>query len=157
MARRTLPVAERVTRTPTTDAIRTRLGGRARTLPGVGRLVLVHHAGRSIAGVVLFVSESSCDVWLGDNLVRRVPTAQALPLEGVADASVHAIAADAARFAALSEGSRVRFELRSGAPEEGTLIEKCRFGALIVRADGGIVGVGFRRIAPAPRSGGLAN
>ena len=29
---------------------------------------------------------------------------------------------------------------------EGTLVEKCRFGALIERGDGAVIGAGFRRI-----------
>jgi hypothetical protein len=146
MTRRSLPVAERVPRTPTVDAMRTRLGGRVASRPGVGRLVFVEHHGRHAAGVVLFVEDGQCDVWIGENRVLRVRGELPPPLEGMADAAMTAVATDAERFAALQEGSFVTYSTPGHPDRDGTLVEKCRFGALVLRPDGGIVGVGFRAL-----------
>ena len=43
---------------------------------------------------------------------------------------------------------RVRYRHDSGT-DEGTLLEKCKFGALVERDDSTIVGVSFRRLWPA--------
>ena len=56
-----------------------------------------------------------------------------------------AVSRDARSFAALSEGERVQYQ-HEGGIGEGTLVEKCRFGALIQRADGAVIGAGFRRV-----------
>ena len=137
--------------------MRMRLGGRAASREGVGRFVYVSNGAHRVAGVVLFVDESSCDVWLGDNVVRRVAADDLAALEGIADPSLRAIAVDVEIFDSLAEGIRVQFEPTAGAREEGMLIEKCRFGALVLRADGAIVGVGFRRVRPLPASSSWAN
>jgi hypothetical protein len=146
MARRFLPVAERVARTPTVDAMRTRLGGRARSEPGIGRLVYVERSAHGATGVVLFVAADHCDVWIGENRVLRVRGATPPPLEGAPDAAMIAVAADAEHFAAMEEGSFVTYSTPGQSDRDGTLVEKCRYGALVLRPDGGIVGVGFRAL-----------
>ena len=61
------------------------------------------------------------------------------------------VANDARVFGSLAEGQRVRYEPDPGHFAEGTLIEKCRFGGLVLLEDGTLVGVGFRRIWPTKR------
>ncbi len=150
MSRRTLPLADRIERTPTVDAIRTRLGGRAASRDGIGRLVSLAHQGRNATGVALFVDDSTIDVWLGDNIVRRVAIDDASTFDGIADPAMHAVAADAQRFARIAEGAIVSFRGRGDVQETGTLVEKCRFGGLVARGDGSIVGVGFRALVALP-------
>ena len=43
----------------------------------------------------------------------------------------------------------MRFATEGGAVEHGTLLEKCRWGGLVQRGDGVVVGIGFRRVLPA--------
>jgi hypothetical protein len=51
-------------------------------------------------------------------------------------------------FTALAEGECVRWERPSGVGE-GCIVEKCRYGAIIVTRDGMVVAVGFRKLWPA--------
>jgi hypothetical protein len=152
MTRRlTLPLTLDDRERPTVDAVRRRLGGRASTEPGAGELVTVR-GGRGLEqiGVVIFVRGDDLDVFLEHNVVRRVRRAEALPAGDAArvPAEIAEIARDARIFAGLGERQRVRYQ-RDDELGEGTLIEKCRFGALVERADGGVLGVGFRRVFPA--------
>jgi hypothetical protein len=124
---------------------RARLGGRGRSLAGAGKLVQV--PGRSKtpeAGVVLFVDPDCVNVWLGDGRVLK--TTRAEPLNAPTPPNLSGIAAAAARFAALGEGQRVAFRADSGGEISGTLQEKCRYGALVLRDDGRLLAVGFRRV-----------
>ncbi|WP_437513348.1 hypothetical protein [Sorangium sp. So ce1099] len=165
---------------PTVDEVRERLGGRASTEPGVGELVLLTAAaGKALPGVVLFRRGAAVDVWIDApeapssvqdetkrslsmrsmshrGLVRRARPADIAPLRVPAPESLVAVAADARVFAALSEGQRIRFQ-DGGDLAEGTLVEKCRFGGLVRRDDGVIVGVGFRRLWPAQAEGAPRN
>jgi hypothetical protein len=50
-------------------------------------------------------------------------------------------------FTALAEGARVRWE-RGSEIAEGRIVEKCRYGAIIVSRDGRVVAVGFRKLWP---------
>jgi hypothetical protein len=52
-------------------------------------------------------------------------------------------------FASLSEGDRVRFASAASAAAEGLLIEKCRYGALVLDDEEKVLAVGFRRLWPA--------
>jgi hypothetical protein len=136
---------------PTVDAVRKRLGGRAATEPGAGEIVSLS-GGRIapiVSGVVIFVRGDEIDVWLEGDMVRRVRRADTWALGGVIPPDLLAVAAAARAFAGLREGQRVgyRDEGRGG---EGTLVEKCRFGALVERGDGTVVGVGFRRLRGPP-------
>jgi hypothetical protein len=130
------------------DAIRKRLGGRAATESGAGELVSwVRAAGGGRAGVVLFVQGESLDVWFDPGIVRRIRRSSVLPLETAPSREVASLAEDARAFASLSEGQRVGYHDEAGTGE-ALLVEKCRFGALLQRDDGTILGVGFRRVWP---------
>jgi hypothetical protein len=130
---------------PTVDAVRRRLGGRASTEPGAGELVAVaRDQGAARAGVVLFVHGDDLDVWLSGGVVRRTRRSRVVTT-AEADDDLLSIAHAARIFAALAEGQRVCYQHESGVGE-GDLIEKCRFGALIERGDGTVLGVGFRRL-----------
>lgn len=130
---------------PTVDVVRKRLGGRASTEPGAGDLVAVaseHGAART--GVVLFMQGDNVDVWLEGGVVRRTRRSK---IANAADAAGDLISiAHAARiFASLTEGQRVYYQHEDGVGE-GALVEKCRFGALVERGDGTVLGVGFRSL-----------
>ncbi len=129
---------------PTVDAVRKRLGGRARSDPGVGALVTLRNGGM---GIVLFVRGDDLEVWVDAGLVRRVQRQDTAAADGAIDRDLFEVASDARAFAELAEGDRVTFE-QDGAPRpsEGVLVEKCRFGALVETSSGAVVGVGFRRI-----------
>ncbi len=140
--------------TPSVDRIRKRLGGRASTETGAGDVVrFTTDGGIHQTGVVIFVRGDELDVYVSDNLVRRVRR----PAVEVTDASLTTaltpalapaltrIAESARVFERLAEGQRVSFASDDGS-HEGLLVEKCRFGALVERVDGSIVGLGFQRI-----------
>ncbi|MGK4006091.1 hypothetical protein WMF31_25960 [Sorangium sp. So ce1036] len=161
------PASARAVTKPTIDAVRERLGGRASTEPGAGEFVtLTTAAGKALAGVVLFRRGDVVDVWIdtseahisskdtdvshgaGRGLVHRAHRADITPMHGPAPDSLGAVATDACVFGALLEGQRIRFQ-DGGDLSEGTLVEKCRFGGLVRRDDGTLLGVGFRRLWPA--------
>jgi hypothetical protein len=153
-----LPLTPTDARPPTVDLMRKRLGGRASTEPGAGELVtLVTAQGLSRIGVVLFVRGEDFDIWIDSGVVRRARRSTLRPLDPAAATEgelarlrdLNAIARDAQSFAALVEGQRVHYQHEAGLGE-GTLIEKCRFGGLIERADGAVLGVGFRRLFARP-------
>ncbi|HEU4536083.1 MAG TPA: hypothetical protein VFS00_18290 [Polyangiaceae bacterium] len=148
MSRRKLPLLGGAEGAPTMAALRARLGGRLEgpPAPEAGRPVSV---GGQL-GVVLSRDEGGCDVWLGGNRVRRAAAAAVVPLPGPPPSDLAAAAQAARRFADLREGERVSFAAPDGAREEGLLFEKCRFGALVARDDGSVLGVGFQRLWPAP-------
>jgi hypothetical protein len=172
MARR-LPVQSP---TPTVEVARKRLGGRAISDPGMGELVVVTtRLGLAKPGVVLFSAPDAVDVWIADDTVLRTTRDRTAPLGEPASRELSAAADDARVFAALSEGQRVRYlQMRaqaddavravgSGSEAQGaifahaTLVEKCRWGALLLRDDGTLVGVGFRRVWPVAGSTPTAN
>ena len=126
------------------DAVRARLGGRARTDLQAGRVVCFLDTGA--VGVVLFAQGSEVHVFSNAGWVRRT-TADALRHVDEPGADLHAVVSDVRVFAALEEGARVRFQDRGGMAQ-GTLIEKCRYGAVVRRDDAAVMGVGFRRIWP---------
>ena len=146
MARRiSLPVSNPSQRSRSTlDAVRARLGGRARTDLQAGRVVCFLDNGAT--GVVLFGHGAEVHVFSNAGWVRRT-TLDALAQVDEPTADLHAVADDVRVFAALEEGHRVRFQDLAGIAQ-GTLIEKCRYGAVIRRDDETVMGVGFRRIWP---------
>jgi hypothetical protein len=136
-------------RTPTVEAIRTRLGGRASTEHGAGELVsLTSSGGFEHAGIVIFTHGQDVDVWTGEGVVRRARWNMVRHVSGPAPDDLARVATDAATFGGLVEGQRVRYRHDSGV-DEGTLVEKCKFGGLIEKDDRTIVGVSFRRLWPA--------
>jgi hypothetical protein len=142
-------------RAPSVDAARKRLGGRGTSTGAAGSVVELTMGNRvHVAGVVLFASEHECDVWVDGGLVRRTRLDAVTPRSGMVSIALERIAADVRVFAALREGERVRYEPSPGTVVEGTLVEKCRYGALVLadalRGGGGkIVAVGFRKLWPA--------
>ena len=96
-------------------------------------------------GVVLWSDESQCDVWIGDDAVKRVASANvASPPESEKASSspeLAGVSEDAHAFAQLEEGAYVVFD----EAVTGKLVEKCRWGGLVAREDGRIFAVGFRR------------
>jgi hypothetical protein len=61
------------------------------------------------------------------------------------------IASGAVVFANLHEGQYVRFEADDGSLGEGLLVEKCRYGALVLAGEGEsakIMAVGFSSLSP---------
>jgi hypothetical protein len=132
---------------PTVDEARASLGGRAATSPDAGCVVRVGGAGTAAAlGVVVFASPEERDVWIGQGRLQRVSSERCEPVEGPVDPSLGEVAADAARFAALSEGVEVRYLDRLGKAHLGRLVEKCRYGALVEDTDGRVLAVSFRRL-----------
>jgi hypothetical protein len=131
---------------PTVDTVRKKLGGRASTEAGAGGLVWFRgERGQERAGVVLFVRGEDLDVWAEGDVVRRVRRGDTRAVDGVVSKELLAVAADARLFAALHEGQRVRYQ-HEGGLGEGELVEKCRFGGLVERGDGVLLGIGFRRL-----------
>jgi len=144
-----LPVLLDPARKPTVDAVRAKLGGRASTERGAGDLVIIDAGGGfEHTGVVLFARGDEIAVWTSEGVVRRASPARVRKSEGPTPAVFASVAADAAVFALLAEGQRVRYRHDDGT-DEGTLLEKCKFGALVERDDQTIVGVSFRRLWPA--------
>lgn len=154
-----LPLTSGPAERPTVDAVRRRLGGRASTEAGAGEVVSFHdERGLCRLGVVVFVRGEDLDVWAQGDVVRRLRRPAAEPADGVVPPELLEVSTEARLFAALEEGQRVRYAPPEGARApsrpmgEGVLVEKCRFGGLIERGDGAVLGVGFRRLWPAEGS-----
>ena len=149
MARRvSLPVNDPARQPRSTlEAVRARLGGRARTDLQAGRVVCFLDTGAT--GVVLFGRGEEVHVFSNAGWVRRTTLDLLAQVEEPA-AELNDVANDVRVFAALEEGNRVRFQDVSGIAH-GTLIEKCRYGAVVRRDDAAVMGVGFRRIWPVPK------
>ncbi len=147
-----LPTVDPAATTPASvdpASLRRALGGRLTgpSDPAVGQCATL--AGRPEQPVVvLHADETDVHVWVGTGLVRRAPRSSLVAFAGEVPADLAAVARDASTFATLVEGQPVRFLRRepAGALDHGLLVEKCRFGALVERPDGSLVGVGFRRV-----------
>ncbi len=153
---------------PSVDAARARLGGRLEPdtsprIPGTlrpGDLVRVTVRAPSSdehveeLGVVLVMSGGEAHVLRDSVSLRRVSRDDLARHDGddVPNA-LRKLAGEVRVFGALSERETVRFQGDSGALETGQLVEKCRFGALVLRNDGAIVAVGFRRLWPLEAGG----
>jgi hypothetical protein len=151
---------------PTIEAMRARLGGRitppaanAGAAPAhVGDVVRAGDADPPRAGVVVAADHASVDV-LSAGTVRRSRGAAVRPWLGTIGPDVAQLAARARAFGQLVEGEAVQFTRSDAAepiPELGILVEKCRWGALVQRGDGVVLGVGFQRLA-AVRTGDRPN
>lgn len=138
---------------PTVDAARQRLGGRGDSGPDVGRAVLVPAPlGSRTVGVVVYADDESWDVWLGGGRVRRSSPEECRALPGELEEDLAALAADARLFASLREGDSVRWQHADGLIHEGVLVEKCRYGGLVMAAGDRVMAVGFRQLWPSPAS-----
>jgi hypothetical protein len=135
-------------KTPRVDEVRKRLGGRVSTGARVGEVVGIVADGEALAGVILAHANERVDVWVGAGTVRRVHEDATSAFAGDVPTMLRAVASDITIFASLAEGQRVMASL-DGELVEVTLAEKCRYGALVVRDDDVLMGVGFRMLAPA--------
>jgi hypothetical protein len=130
------------------EAARHAYGGRARSERGVGAKVRVRPSGGpDYPGVVLFVEGAARDVLLADGTLRRATAVECHALAEGEGSELDAVAEDAARFADLDELQRVSVRAGRGL-DYGMIVEKCRYGALVMRDDGSLVGVSFRDINP---------
>ena len=98
-------------------------------------------------GVVLFAADEELHVLADDSTVRRTTSHDVSALADPPE-SLLRLAADVRAFAAVNEGERVSYETPLGERTEGTLVEKCRYGGLVLAADENVVGLGFRKIKP---------
>ncbi len=144
---------------PSLDDARNRLGGRTTdeepAPPGIapGKVVRVFaNDGEEHIAVVVFANAEEIHILVDGTRLRRVPPPAVHGYEGVTPASLVKIAADAHIFDRLSEGQQIRYADDSGGLLNGKLVEKCRYGALVVREDGAVVAVGFRKLWPASSS-----
>jgi hypothetical protein len=137
--------------TPSTSDVRKRLGGVGQTEAGAGAIVrFIEDPGAGTLGVVLFCAGDELDVYLGEGWLRRTRRAAVEELDGEAPSLLAGIAADVRVFSALLPGDPVRFQSGDGELREGVLLEKCRFGAIVLSNDKRFVGVGFRKLWPRP-------
>jgi hypothetical protein len=153
-----LPVVEQaldearraVRESPTVDAARERLGGRARAGGPVGDVVALETLFGTEVGVVLFRDGESVDVWTGGGRVRRVAedAIEVRDASSPVDEDLRVLSDGVRVFATLDEGERVRFEVRPGELDEALLVEKCRFGGLVVTDAGKVMAVGFQKLWP---------
>jgi len=145
---------------PSIDAARARLGGRiaeaAPPPPGLAPGVVVTFPlsnGRRMAGVVVYASQTEVHVLLDGVRLRRMSPHEVTVHEGDVAVDLEKIAGDARLFGLLVEGQSVRYADDSGDLVDGKVVEKCRWGALVLRDDGAVVAVGFRKLWPAPAGG----
>lgn len=167
--------AREVRKKPSIDAARARLGGRiseidippAGFVPGVivsfpltTPSSIAGSTARRRSGVVVFASRHEVHVLLDGIRLRRLSPAD-VTIESVRDrrdddelaVELERIAGDARLFGQLAEGQSVRYADDSGTLVHGKVVEKCRWGALVLRDDGAVVAVGFRKLWPSPSGG----
>jgi hypothetical protein len=151
---------------PSIDAARARLGGRVDAADGSPKAgqapgVIVsfalptkpNTAPRRLPGVIVFASGIEVHVLLDGMRLRRLPPADLLLHEDPVGIELEKLAADARLFGLLVEGQSVRYADDSGALLDGKVVEKCRWGALVLRDDGAVIAVGFRKLWPAAGGG----
>jgi hypothetical protein len=136
---------------PSIEAMRTRLGGRldGRTLTvDAGAIVDVETAGGATrTGIALFGDEARLDVLLDRGLVRRTQRDRFRRSSAPAPPGLEKVPDLLRDLVATEEGGTVRFRSDDGSWHPAKLREKCRFGALLERADGTVMGVGWGRLA----------
>lgn len=152
-----LPVTDAdnaVSRTPRADEMRAQLGGRAATPERAGELVeLETSEWVSLCGVLLGESGDQQLVLVRGGVVRKADKARVQPLREASsgqasEAGLRELAERVKRFASLHEGDSVRIEDASLGQTEGILVEKCRFGGLVLRQDGSLLAAGFSKLEP---------
>ncbi len=111
----------------------------------LGAIVALDDGRMRKLGVVIFARDEEAFVFTGAGVVRKTRRDSVRTLnQEEAPPELLEVAERARAFGELAEGERVRFD--EGSRGGGMLVEKCRFGAIVARADGSFVGVGFRRI-----------
>ncbi|MFO0613683.1 MAG: hypothetical protein U0414_13900 [Polyangiaceae bacterium] len=167
MARRvSLPVTDKLLDSvglPTLSAMRSRLGGRMTSdvdvddaLP-IGSIVSFAGdapdspaAAPTRLGVVLALGPLDADVYLTRGMVKRTLRSLLHLHTGEAPVELAALRPAIEAFARLEEHQRVWFDRGDGHICEGTLLEKCRYGALVGDDEGKVLGVGFRKLYASP-------
>jgi hypothetical protein len=136
---------------PTVDAMRTRLGGRldGKTLThDAGAIVDVETGGGATrTGIALFGDDERIDVLLDGGLVRRTQRERSRRSSAPAPTGLERVPALLRSLVSTEEGGAVRFRADDGCWHPATLREKCRFGALLEREDGTVMGVCWSRLA----------
>lgn len=142
---------------PSVEAARARLGGRLvaedAPPPGLAPGVVVDltlPSGLLRAAVVVFAGTKETHVLFDGMRLRRVAPAALSLHEGEVAEELARIAADARLFGMIVEGMPVRYSDDEGKLVDGKVVEKCRWGALVLRDDGAVIAVGFRKLWPAP-------
>jgi hypothetical protein len=143
---------------PSIDAARKRLGGlpapgRGASPAGIAPGAVVAFGTERDLGVVIYADAAEVHVLLDSVRLRRLTPHDVDVHVGEAPVSMAKIAADAQLFARLSEGERIRYADDAGNLVDGKLVERCRWGALVLREDGAIIAVGFRKIWPSTSHG----
>ena len=97
-------------------------------------------------GVVIFASIVEVHVLLDPSRMRRFPPSELAVHEGTHELAE--LATDAKIFGMLHDGQAIRYAVDGGTMVDGIVAEKCRWGALVQRADATVVAVGFRKLWP---------
>jgi hypothetical protein len=151
----TIPIVPTLT-SRRVEEVKKRLGGRANSDAGAGEIVQVRReAAPDLLGVVIFASGGELDVMTDEQTVRRTDRSRVGKADEAADCPewVKALAADARVFGSLEEGQHVRYVGEGGQLLEGTLVEKCRYGGIVLCPNQSLMGVGFRKLWPAKPEG----
>jgi hypothetical protein len=136
---------------PALEGARRKLGGRSLSPSERSPGALVEATlrdGLPHAGILLWASTGTCDVWFDDGLARRARSEAVLFRARPIPESLLRIAAEVRIFSGLAEGDRVQWERATGLTE-GRIVEKCRYGAIVVTRGGKVIAVGFRKLWPA--------
>jgi hypothetical protein len=132
------------------ESARVKLGGRAvgPSAHPPGTLVAARlRDGERHHGILLWEAGGMCDVWFDDGLARRARSEVVFPVEGPMPEPLLRIACEVRMFSTFAEGTRVRWERETGL-EEGRVLEKCRYGAIVAARGGKVIAVGFRKLWP---------
>lgn len=150
-------LAEAPRKKPSIETARARLGGRAivEDAPPIGLapgvvVTFPSSGGRRLPGVIVFASRDEAHVLLDGLRLRRLAPNDLVVHDGDVGAELEKLSGDARLFGLLVEGQPVRYVDESGDLIDGKVVEKCRWGALILRGDGAVIAVGFRKLWPAP-------
>ncbi len=104
-------------------------------------------------GVLLASSGGVADVYIDRGIVKRTSLSLVGRHDGPSSSDLALVAQSVLVFARLVEGQRVEIERAPGEVVKGTLVEKCRYGAIVELDDHALLGVGFRKVWPACESG----
>ncbi len=141
-------------RNPSVDVARARLGGRtgddgASDVFAPGELVSFERApGERGPAVVIHAGARDVHVLLDAGRVRRFAPGELARERDAVPAALLDIAGEVRVFGLIAEGQSVRYADPSGILQDGKLVERCRYGGLVLRPDGVVVAVGFRKLWP---------
>lgn len=140
---------------PSVEVARARLGGRtdadepSATFAAGQHVSFQRAPGERGHAVVLHATAREVHVLLDVARVRRFGPGELALEPGDVPTALVDLAGDARVFGLLVEGQGVRYADASGTLNDGKLVERCRYGALVLRGDGVVVAVGFRKLWPA--------